>query len=312
MSIEKSNSCFESFKGVHKNQTLFIIGNGPSLSETNLDLIKDSPSIAMNRISLIYSKFPKWRPTYYIFCSTNIFNPIWGKEWSNSVIEALSDERTISFIDKKSFDFLSLPKLLNKNIRVINKLTENKPNLYGEINPKSFSIDILKSIDKSGSTINLALQIAFYMQPKDIVFLGTDLGWAANNGKKVDNNHFDKSYRAHIPDPIKVNLQMRNIHKLSLKNFKRHLPLVKFYNASKKTKLDIYPIIDFEEYVLNGKVVEKREMLLNAKNYWKGLKKGNRLLVKLRRYIFRLKEKLAFFKKKYLNFLLILKNFLFE
>ena len=41
-------------------------------------------------------------------------------------------------------------------------------------------------------------------EPREIIFLGTDLGWVTNNGLKIDNNHFDKNYKAYIPDPIKV------------------------------------------------------------------------------------------------------------
>ena len=59
MSNKKSNECFQDLENIYKGKTLYIIGNGPSLAETDLSLIKDSPSIAMNRISLLYSKmFP--------------------------------------------------------------------------------------------------------------------------------------------------------------------------------------------------------------------------------------------------------------
>ena len=54
MNKKKINNCFKDFKDIHKGETIYIIGNGPSLSVTDLNLIKDSTSIAMNRISLIY------------------------------------------------------------------------------------------------------------------------------------------------------------------------------------------------------------------------------------------------------------------
>ncbi len=43
----------------------FIVGNGPSLRRTNLDLIADKPSFATNNIHLIYP-FTSWRPKYYV------------------------------------------------------------------------------------------------------------------------------------------------------------------------------------------------------------------------------------------------------
>ena len=116
------------------------------------------------------------RPTYYLFCSSNISNPIWGEEWLISVINAVNEKRTISFIDQRCLNLLMKKEIkIHPNIKLIKKLSENKPNIYGDINPKSFSTNILESIDKSGSTINVALQIAYYMEPKEIIF--GDLGW---------------------------------------------------------------------------------------------------------------------------------------
>ena len=59
MDTKNLNDCFKDFKDIHKGETIYIIGNGPSLSLTDLNLIKDSPSIAMNRISLIYKIYKK-------------------------------------------------------------------------------------------------------------------------------------------------------------------------------------------------------------------------------------------------------------
>ena len=49
------------YKDKHKGCRVFIVGNGPSLNKTNLDLIKDEFSIGMNRISLLFNK-TKWKP----------------------------------------------------------------------------------------------------------------------------------------------------------------------------------------------------------------------------------------------------------
>ena len=57
-------------KDIGIGKRIFLVGNGPSLNDMNLDLLENEYSIAMNRIELIYPK-TKWRPTYYIFCSSN-------------------------------------------------------------------------------------------------------------------------------------------------------------------------------------------------------------------------------------------------
>ena len=43
---------------------------------------------------------------------------------------------------------------------------------------------------------------------------------------------------------------------------------IKFYNASLKTSLDVYPIIDYEKYILEDKVVLLDEKHQQAKDCW--------------------------------------------
>lgn len=53
------------FKDRHRGERCFIIGNGPSLSMSDLDKLKQETTFAANKI---YLAFPKthWRPRYYV------------------------------------------------------------------------------------------------------------------------------------------------------------------------------------------------------------------------------------------------------
>ena len=53
-------------KDKHKGERCFVIGNGPSLTVKDLDLLKDEVTFAVNRIFLSFEE-TEWRPTYY-FC----------------------------------------------------------------------------------------------------------------------------------------------------------------------------------------------------------------------------------------------------
>ena len=136
-----------------------------------------------------------------------------------------------------------------KKVNWFNSLTETKPNDKGEVLDEVFSKDIVERIDKSGTSMNIALQLAYHMGFSEIVLIGVDLGWTKDTGSKNDPNHFDKSYRANIGNPYKANQQMRNIHKLAFSVFNKNKPNVRMYNASLKTVLDVYPIIEFDAYV---------------------------------------------------------------
>lgn len=261
------NKAFEKYKNIHEGKRVFLVANGPSLADTNLDLIKNEYSIAMNRISLIYPK-TKWRPTYYLFSSTNVRpDKPWAKKWQNSVRDSLATKETTSFVADMFRSYID-PYSEFMNTKWFNSMTENKPDALGNIKETCFSTNVVESIDKSGTTMNLALQLCYHMGFEEIIFIGADLGWTKDTGTSSDPNHFDKDYVAEILRPEKANNQMRNVHSLSLKNFNERDKKVNFYNATKKTVLDVYPIIDFESYVREGKIIERPSDLEKAKQFW--------------------------------------------
>ena len=114
-------------KDIGIGKRIFLVGNGPSLNDMNLDLLENEYSIAMNRIELIYPK-TKWRPTYYIFCSSNCEDNRWGKKWSKSILNACSEEKTTPIIwrrYKNSVERNGDGKLPQKTIW-LDSLTENE------------------------------------------------------------------------------------------------------------------------------------------------------------------------------------------
>ena len=262
------NVVFKPYKDEHKGERVFLIANGPSLAHTNLDFLKDETTIAMNRISLMYDKF-SWRPTYYLFSSTNVKNDVWGKAWTQSVIDSIEEEETTSFISSQFREYID-PEDKYHQILWFDSMSETKPQLNGSISENCFSTDLVERIDKSGTSMNLALQLAYHMGFLDIVIVGADLGWTKDTGSTNDPNHFDSSYRADISRPEKINHQMRNIHSLAHKNFMKKDARIRMYNASLKTVLDVYPIIDYEKYVLDDEIVYQKDRLQKAKSFWTG------------------------------------------
>jgi hypothetical protein len=263
------NNCFEEYRNKHKGKRVFLIGNGPSLKKTNLNLIKNEYSIAMNRISLIY-KDTEWRPSYYLFCSSNCDHPTWGKAWTKSILDAVNEGGTTSFIWNKYKNTIDSKNNFSK-IKWFHSVSEKKPDTDGNIDPICFSNNIIERIDKTGTTMNVALQLAKHMGFSEIIVIGADLGWKADTGKtNSDPNHFCKEYSADIPGykVKKINNQMRNIHKLARHNISND---VKMYNATLQTKLDIYPLIDYSKLLLENKYVLREKEEIELKVYWNKL-----------------------------------------
>lgn len=262
-----SNKALGVFKDIHQGERVFLIGNGPSLNSTNLDLLENEKSIAMNRIPLLYPRYAKWRPTYYIFCSTNIRNPLWGQEWRQTVRAAVRTKGTISFLGRQFKKEIGILSPFSK-IVWLNSVTETKPSTTGKISPDSFSIDLVERIDKSGTSMNLALQLAYHMGFSEIVLLGVDLGWSKTDGILSDANHFDQRYRASISNPVKVDQQMRNVHSLAYQKFLERDKETKIFNASPSSILDVYPMISFESYVEKRRIKLDESRLCSAKRAW--------------------------------------------
>lgn len=265
-----NNSVFESYKDIHKGKRVFLIANGPSLADTNLDLLEGEITIAMNRVSMLYDKFTKWRPTYYLFSSTNVkpHNP-WAQEWLNSVTRSIKEDTTTSFIASLFKKYID-PGDYYPQVKWFDSLSEKKPQSNGDISSDSFSTNVVDRIDKSGTTMNLALQLSYHMGFTEIIVVGADLGWSGDRGSKNDPNHFDKSYRADIPSEkvYKINNQMRNIHSLAYSHFEKKDSTIQMYNASLKSVLDVYPMIDYEKYILENKVEYLSEKFMKAKSFW--------------------------------------------
>ena len=264
-----SNDVFKEYKNKHKGERVFLIANGPSLSDTNLNLLKNENTIAMNRVSLIYDKNPEWRPTYYIFSSTNVRHPSWGRAWTESVRRSVSEPKTTSFIAKMFKPTIDPDNKLTQ-IKWFSSMSENKPAPTGDILESCFSTNVVDRIDKSATTMNIALQLSYHMGFNEIIFVGADLGWTSDRGSTNDPNHFDKSYRADIPQQkvYKINHQMRNVHSLAYKKFLHKNNDTKFYNASLNTLLDVYPIINYEEYINKNNLVFENDKLDRAIKFW--------------------------------------------
>lgn len=245
------NENLKKYKNIHKGKRVYLIGNGPSLANTNLDLIKDEYSIGMCQISLIYEK-TIWRPSYFVFASSNCQDERWGKEWTESVLKAANEPKTISFVWEKYHDHLDRKNKL-QNVEWIKSISEKKPNSNGDYEESWWPENIEKRMDKSGTTMNLALQLANYMGFSEIIFLGTDLGYSHQKKLNEDPNHFLGKYNADIPEKKvnKINNQMANVHRLARKNIPEE---VKMYNASLSTKLDVYPRICYESLATKNEI----------------------------------------------------------
>jgi len=169
----------EHFRGKHRGETVFVVGNGPSLTYDMLDKLQGRTTLAMNNIALAFPH-TDWRPTYYL----NVSRTFKGdNHWIEQGLKAINaSEHTFLWV---------------RNALI--------PILYGAESPITLLScatvplwfeDKTACISRYGSSVYSALHIAEHMGFGQIFLLGCDLGYTKgiDTEKQEDNSHFDKDY----------------------------------------------------------------------------------------------------------------------
>jgi hypothetical protein len=176
-------------KNVHHGERCFIIGNGPSLKQTDLSKLKGEYTFGMNRI---YLMFPELGFTTTYFASIN-----------DLVIEQCAEEIAA----------LPMPKFIAwHSNRHFQRFPDDMVFLYTTYTGPQFAYDMTRRIWEGATVTNVALQLAFYMGFEQVILIGVDHNFASKGdaNKTVvsdgdDPNHFDpryfgKGFRWQLPD----------------------------------------------------------------------------------------------------------------
>ena len=245
MCVTANDRKVAALKGKHEGQRCFIIGNGPSLKIEDLDKLKDEITFACNKIYLAFDQ-TTWRPTYY------------------SVLDVLVAENNRSAINE-----LKLCKVFREDVRpyfndaddIIWLNSLKMPFLDGDYQGK-FSINALEGVYGGWTVIYPQIQLAFYLGIKEIYLIGVDFsfdvpkstGRTCRSGEILEHqgesNHFHPEYRQPgeawtIP---LLDLQYKAFLAAN-KTFEKYGGYI--FNASRKTALDIFPLVDFDDVIDN-------------------------------------------------------------
>ncbi|MCI7264084.1 MAG: DUF115 domain-containing protein [Eubacterium coprostanoligenes] len=233
-------------KNTAQTNRCFIIGNGPSLTISDLEKLKNETTFACNRIYGLYDR-TLWRPTYYCSQDLEVLAQI-----KNDLPYALSN-------CYHSF----LPYKFAKNINNIINEQNNLSLFYSPyisvysdtgVYPEGlmpFSDDISNSIYDGLSITYAMIQIAVYMGYKEIYLLGIDHNYSLKNGI-VD---LQKSYAEGIK-PIDMSTQNPpelQLCEISFREAKKYCKAngITIKNATRGGKLEIFDRISLEEILQN-------------------------------------------------------------
>jgi hypothetical protein len=175
------------FKNAHSGKRCVIIGNGPSLRNTDLSLLRDEYTFGLNRIYLMFDELG-FTTSYHVAT-----NQLVVQQYANE----LQDIQSPLFTVDQNRSFLA-----------------DRPRthyLTPVIGPW-FSRDASRGVWEGHTVTFVAMQLAYYMGFSTVILVGVDHRFAAKGTPNQlvqsggpDASHFDPSYFAkgfkwHLPD----------------------------------------------------------------------------------------------------------------
>jgi 6-hydroxymethylpterin diphosphokinase MptE-like len=236
-----------SLNALHRGERAFILGNGPSLNECDLSLLKDEVTFAVNNIYLNYEKMGFY-PTYYAV------EDVLVAEDRAPQINAYHGPRAKFFGNYLRYCIQDAPDVVWLNVRVDNTNYTGFPN---------FSKNAARRVWSGGTVTYLCMQLAYYMGFDRVYLIGfdhsykipsdadVDLNRKEITSKSDDPNHFDpnyfgKGFRWHDPAVDKMEIAYRCAQEVFEAEGR------KIMNATVGGQLTVFQRIKYEDLFTNS------------------------------------------------------------
>lgn len=227
--LEESQGVLRSMQGGHRGQRCFILGNGPSLGNIDLSLLRNEVTFGMNRIYLLFGKMG-FQTTYYVAVNTLVV------EQSAQEIKSLSMPRFVTWRGRRWLG--SDPDIIYLD--------------SDYTGPPTFSGDVTGRVYEGSTVTYVALQIAYHMGFEEVILTGVDHSFSIQGPPNLtvvsrgdDRDHFSPDYfgegfRWQLPDLEASEHAYRMAHAAFEKDGRRVL------DATKGGKLTVFPKVDFD------------------------------------------------------------------
>jgi hypothetical protein len=215
-------------KDRHRGKRCFIIGNGPSLKQTDLTRLQDEFTLGQNRI---YLAFPEigFETSYYL--SVN-----------DLVVQQSAHE----------IENLTMPSFVSWRARKWLKPRDNLYFIHTTYTGEKFARDIRERVWEGGTVTYTSLQVAYYLGFEQVVLVGVDHNYVTQGKPNAtvvsegdDPNHFHpgyfgKGYRWQLPDLV----QWEDAYRLARRTFEADGRSV--VDATIGGKLRVFPRVDYD------------------------------------------------------------------
>lgn len=212
----------------HRGQRCFIIGNGPSLKQTDLSRLKGEFTLGQNRI---YLAFPEWGFETSYFLSVN-----------DLVVEQCASE----------IQGLRMPRFVSWRARKWLKPQENLYFIHTTYTGEKFATDIRERVWEGGTVTYTSLQVAYFLGFEQVILVGVDHNYVTQGKPNAtivsqgdDPNHFHpgyfgKGFRWQLPDL----LQWEEAYRLARRTYEADGRAV--IDATVGGKLRVFERVDYD------------------------------------------------------------------
>lgn len=182
--LRKRLSANTALRGKHAGQRCYIIGNGPSIKEQDLSLLRDEHTFVVNRF-IHHPQAERIDPTYYCIIDWKFAAGAWGSDFAQQIGTRLPSVQLFLTDQGRSFcerEQVCVPN--QKHVVLPNQILH-----FGYAR----DIDLTRGIPGGDNVTKVALAIAVYMGFCEINLVGVD-----GNGLILsENSHF----YGHAPQP---------------------------------------------------------------------------------------------------------------
>jgi len=237
----------------------FILGNGPSLNQTDLSYLKNEVSIASSGIFHLF-KENNYRPTYY-----TVVDFIFAQQYAKIIDRVIQSDNITGILlnslkkyiqgDDSTIWVNFLPTWVHGHY---SQYTQENMEMNRE-NPllPEFSEDLVRGIHDAGTVTYVNLQLALYMGFKEIYLIGVDHNYHIEktiqtqdediliSDYEVDPNHFSPNYtpKGHKMAVPRVSIMESAYYKARKVAESQG---VNIYDATKGGHLRVYQKVDYD------------------------------------------------------------------
>ena len=183
-------------KDIHAGKRAFIIGNGPSLKQTDLGKLKGELTFGMNRIYLMFAELG-FSTTYLSVVNDLVI------EQTASDLAALQIPKFLTWRSRRFFDAAQFAG---------DKYSHLPTFLYTTYDSPRFSKDVRGRMWEGATVTYVTMQLAFHMGISEVILIGVDHNYTTTGKPNTtitsqgdDPNHFSgqyfgKGFRWQLPD----------------------------------------------------------------------------------------------------------------